>query len=260
MGYSTWYRNPLSQVTFGKSESPPKELVSAYPIGPSSGGNISKGDWGGGGSMNYLPIILAISVLSLIVAAILAQQVLKADMGTADMQQISNAIKQGAEAFLRRQYKTIYAMAAVLAVILFILYVRTDFTTAWKTTVGFLTGALCSGFAGFIGMFVSIRANIRVASASRSSLNRSLQLALRGGAVSGLTVVAMSLLGVGGLFYLYGGLQHPELVPEEIVGFGFGASLVALFAQLGGGIYTKAADVGADLVGKVEAGIPEDDP
>jgi K(+)-stimulated pyrophosphate-energized sodium pump len=210
--------------------------------------------------MNYLPLILAISVLSLIVAAILARQVLRADMGTAEMQRISNAIKQGAEAFLRRQYKTIYAMAAVLAVILFILYVRTDFTTAWKTTVGFLTGALCSGFAGFIGMFVSIRANIRVASASRSSLNRSLQLALRGGAVSGLTVVAMSLLGVGGLFYLYGGLQHPELVPEEIVGFGFGASLVALFAQLGGGIYTKAADVGADLVGKVEAGIPEDDP
>ena len=210
--------------------------------------------------MNYLPLILAISVLSLIVAAILARQVLKADMGTADMQRISNAIKQGAEAFLRRQYKTIYAMAAVLAVILFLLYVRTDFTTAWKTTVGFLTGAICSGFAGFIGMFVSIRANIRVASASRTSLNRALQLALRGGAVSGLTVVAMSLLGVGGLFYLYGGLQHPELVPEEIVGFGFGASLVALFAQLGGGIYTKAADVGADLVGKVEAGIPEDDP
>jgi len=210
--------------------------------------------------MHFLPITLAISVFSLIVAALLARQVLSADRGTAEMQAISNAIKEGAEAFLRRQYKTIYAMAAVLAVILFLLYIRTDFTTAWKTTVGFLTGALCSGFAGFIGMFVSIRANIRVAHASTKSLNRALQLALRGGAVSGLTVVAMSLLGVGGLFYFYGGLQHPELVPEEIVGFGFGASLVALFAQLGGGIYTKAADVGADLVGKVEAGIPEDDP
>jgi K(+)-stimulated pyrophosphate-energized sodium pump len=208
----------------------------------------------------YLPVILSISVLSLIVAAMFARQVLRADTGTAEMQVISNAIKEGAEAFLRRQYKTIYAMAGVLGAVLFLLYVRTDLETAWKTTVGFLTGALCSGLAGFIGMFVSIRANIRVASASRTTLNGALQLALRGGAVSGLTVVAMSLLGVGGLFYFYGGLSDPSHVPEQIVGFGFGASLVALFAQLGGGIYTKAADVGADLVGKVEAGIPEDDP
>jgi K(+)-stimulated pyrophosphate-energized sodium pump len=208
----------------------------------------------------YLPAILSISVLSLIVAFIFARQVLSADTGTAEMQTISNAIKEGAEAFLRRQYKTIYTMAAILAVVLFMLYIRTDFTTAWKTTVGFLTGAICSGLAGFIGMFVSIRANIRTASASRTSLNKALQIALRGGAVSGLTVVAMSLLGVGGLFYFYGGLTDPTHVPTQIVGFGFGASLVALFAQLGGGIYTKAADVGADLVGKVEAGIPEDDP
>jgi len=123
-----------------------------------------------------------------------------------------------------------------------------------------LTGALCSAAAGFVGMYVSIRANIRAAAAAMTSLNRALQLALRGGAVSGLTVVAMSLLGVGGLFYLFGGMQDHEHVPLQIVGFGFGASFVALFAQLGGGIFTKAADVGADLVGKVEAGIPEDDP
>jgi K(+)-stimulated pyrophosphate-energized sodium pump len=109
-------------------------------------------------------------------------------------------------------------------------------------------------------MYVSIRANIRTASAARSSLNRALQTALRGGAVTGLVVVALSLLGVGVLFWGFGGLQHPQTVPYQLVGFGFGASLVALFAQLGGGIYTKAADVGADLVGKVEAGIPEDDP
>ena len=205
--------------------------------------------------------ILVISLLSLGVAFLLARQVLRADTGTAEMQVIASAIKEGAEAFLRRQYKTIYMMAGLGALIIFGLYVlRGEYALAWKTTVGFLTGSVCSGLAGFIGMFVSIRANIRVASASRTSLNRALQLALRGGAVSGLSVVALSLLGVGGLFWAYGGLTDPQHVPAEIVGFGFGASLVALFAQLGGGIYTKAADVGADLVGKVEAGIPEDDP
>ncbi len=109
-------------------------------------------------------------------------------------------------------------------------------------------------------MYCSIRANIRTASAARTSLNRALQMALRGGAVTGLVVIALSLLGVGALFLFFGGLQNPQAVPYQLVGFGFGASLVALFAQLGGGIYTKAADVGADLVGKVEAGIPEDDP
>src|SRR5258708_10499161 len=109
-------------------------------------------------------------------------------------------------------------------------------------------------------MYCSIRANIRTASAARTSLNKALQMALRGGAVTGLVVVALSLLGVGTLFLFFGGLEHPETVPYQLVGFGFGASLVALFAQLGSGIYTKAAGVGSDLVGKVEAGIPEDDP
>ena len=209
---------------------------------------------------NYLPIILAISIFSLFVAWLFARQVLAADTGTPAMREISNAIKEGAEAFLRRQYKTIYALSVIVAVIIFVLYMRGDPSLAWKTTVGFLAGAICSGLAGFVGMFVSIRANIRTASAARTSLNRALQIALRGGAVSGLTVVAMSLLGVGLLFYLYGGLADPKHVPDQIIGFAFGASFVALFAQLGGGIYTKAADVGADLVGKVEAGIPEDDP
>ncbi len=210
--------------------------------------------------MGFLRIILAISVSSLVVAALLARQVLRADTGTPRMQEISNAIKEGAEVCLRRQYKTIYLISGVVALVLLLLYLKSDFTLAWKITVGFLTGAICSGLAGFIGMFVSIRANIRTANAAQTSLNRALQLALRGGAVSGLSVVAMSLLGVGILFYFYGGLNDPTHVPDQIVGFGFGASLVALFAQLGGGIYTKAADVGADLVGKVEAGIPEDDP
>ncbi len=129
-----------------------------------------------------------------------------------------------------------------------------------KTVISFLVGAICSGLAGFTGMYCSIRANIRTASAARNSLNRALQMALRGGAVTGLVVIALSLLGVGALFLFFGGLENPQAVPYQLVGFGFGASLVALFAQLGGGIYTKAADVGADLVGKVEAGIPEDDP
>src|SRR3989442_602907 len=133
-------------------------------------------------------------------------------------------------------------------------------TLGWKTRVVFAVGAICSGIAGFSGMFVSIRANLRAASAARSSLARALQLALRGGAVTGLSVVAMSLLGVGVLFLAFGGMKDPTSVPYQLVGFGFGASFVALFAQLGGGIFTKAADVGADLVGKVEAGIPEDDP
>jgi K(+)-stimulated pyrophosphate-energized sodium pump len=141
-------------------------------------------------------------------------------------------------------------------------------TFALYVTASFLLGALSSGIAGYVGMWVSIRSNIRVAAAAMTSLNDALQTALRGGAVSGLFTVAMSLLGVGGLFaaltsFAPAGMDAGEWaqhIPFLIVGYGFGASFVALFAQLGGGIYTKAADVGADLVGKVEAGIPEDDP
>ncbi len=208
-----------------------------------------------------LTFIMSVSVLSLIVAVLFARQVLKAETGTPRMQEIAAAIKEGAEAFLRRQYSTIALLSGVVAVILFAFYLRSKgMTLAWRTVVAFLFGAVCSGIAGYSGMFVSIRANLRAAAAARTSLNRALQLALRGGAVNGLAVVAISLLGVGGLFYLFGGLENPQEVPLQIVGFAFGASFVALFAQLGGGIYTKAADVGADLVGKVEAGIPEDDP
>jgi len=210
----------------------------------------------------WLWIAMGVGVLALIAAFVLAKIVLSADTGTAEMQAISNAIREGAEAFLARQYKTIGAIAVVLAIVVFLGYYMSPRTqdVALKTVVAFLVGAICSGLAGFTGMYVSIRANIRTASAARSSLNGALQAALRGGAVTGLVVVALSLLGVGALFFFFGGLQHPQQVPYQLVGFGFGASLVALFAQLGGGIYTKAADVGADLVGKVEAGIPEDDP
>jgi K(+)-stimulated pyrophosphate-energized sodium pump len=218
---------------------------------------------------NVLPIVLGISVLSLVVAAFLAKHVLSQDTGTPEMREISDAIREGAEAFLSRQYKTIGLLSVVAAAAIFGFYfwnrevkniAEMGQGTAWKVTISFLTGALCSAVAGYIGMFVSIRANIRTAAAAITSLNKALQTALRAGAVSGLSVVSMSLLGVGGLFYLFGGMQDYQHVPLQIVGFGFGASFVALFAQLGGGIYTKAADVGADLVGKVEAGIPEDDP
>ena len=215
--------------------------------------------------------VIAVSFGSLLFAVYLARWVLQSDTGTQAMQEISNAIKEGAEAFLARQNKTIVTLAVVLAALIFILYgfVRTPnpadpvppLELAFWTTLSFALGALCSVIAGYIGMWVSIRSNIRTASAVRTSLNNGLRIALRGGAVSGLFVVAMSLLGVGGLYALLQSMGHdPQKIPFTIVGYGFGASFVALFAQLGGGIYTKAADVGADLVGKVEAGIPEDDP
>ncbi|WP_353071386.1 sodium-translocating pyrophosphatase [Tunturiibacter gelidiferens] len=216
----------------------------------------------GGDGRIYLWVALGVGVLALVAALMLARAVIASDTGTPEMRAISDAIREGAEAFLRRQYKTIGAIALVLAVVVFVGYRLSPRTSpyALKTVVSFLVGAVCSGLAGFTGMYCSIRANIRTASAARTSLNKALQMALRGGAVTGLVVVALSLLGVGVLFLFFGGLEHPQAVPYQLVGFGFGASLVALFAQLGGGIYTKAADVGADLVGKVEAGIPEDDP
>lgn len=210
----------------------------------------------------YLWIAIGVALFSLLVAFLMARAVIAADSGTADMQLISNAIREGAEAFLKRQYQTIGMIALLLAVVVFVGYHLSPRTApyALKTVISFLVGAVCSGLAGFTGMYCSIRANIRTASAARTSLDQALKMSLRGGAVTGLVVVALSLLGVASLFLLFGGLDDPAGVPYQLVGFGFGASLVALFAQLGGGIYTKAADVGADLVGKVEAGIPEDDP
>ncbi len=221
----------------------------------------------------YIGIIAAISVIGLVFAWLLARWVLAKDTGTDAMRKISNAIQSGAEAFMGRMNKTIAMLAVVVAVAVFFLYLKfrplsgeegvTQMQLALWTTGSFALGALCSGIAGYAGMWIAIRSNIRTASAARSSLNTALQIALRGGAVSGLLVVVMSLLGVVGLYYGVH-LLNPQLavtkIPIIIAGYGFGASFVALFAQLGGGIYTKAADVGADLVGKVEAGIPEDDP
>ncbi|MGE5430657.1 MAG: sodium-translocating pyrophosphatase [Syntrophomonadaceae bacterium] len=218
-------------------------------------------------------LILAISILGLLFAAYLTRYVLKQDTGTARMQEISNAIKLGAEAFLRRQNRTIIYLAIALAAFIYIIYafVRTPnphdpanpAQLALWTTLSFVLGAACSVAAGYMGMWVAIRTNIRTAAAAIKGMNGALRIALRGGAVSGFFVVALSLLGVAGLFTIVSSLgitNDPAKIPLLIVGYGFGASFVALFAQLGGGIYTKAADVGADLVGKVEAGIPEDDP
>jgi K(+)-stimulated pyrophosphate-energized sodium pump len=205
-----------------------------------------------------LPLVLGISVASLAVAGLLARHVLAQDTGKPEMRTISDAIREGAEAFLSRQYRTIGLLSLVAAFAIFGFYYTNREAkniaemgegSFWKVTISFLIGALCSAIAGYIGMFVSIRANIRTAAAATVSLNKALQVALRAGAVSGLSVVAMSLLGVGGLFYLFGGMTDYQHVPLQIVGFGFGASFVALVAQLGGGIYTQAADVGADLVG-----------
>src|SRR5436309_2610032 len=217
-----------------------------------------------------IAIVLGLSVLALAVAWGLRGFVLRQDNGTPEMRKISDAIQEGAQAFLRRQYRTIGLLSIALGVLIYLLYAffrkphpgePAAATLALTTTLSFLFGALCSGVAGLVGMYVAVRSNIRTASAARSSLNKALQIALRGGAVSGLFVVAMSLFGVSLLYSVLDALHfEPTNIPLMIVGYSFGASFVALFAQLGGGMYTKAADVVADLVGKVEAGIPEDDP
>ena len=205
--------------------------------------------------------IMGVSVASLGMAWIFTREVLGADTGTAAMQEIALAIKQGAEAFMKRQYKTIYAFSVVLAVVIFWFYAEQKGSDlAWKM-VDFLLRRrhlLRSG-----GIFRNVRFHSRQPARGKRGADKPESrdaACLRGGAVTGLSVVALSLLGVGLIFLAFGGMANPKLVPYQIVGFGFGASFVALFAQLGGGIYTKAADVGADLVGKVEAGIPEDDP
>ncbi len=224
--------------------------------------------------MELQPIILVIPIAGLAAVAFavyLALDVLRADTGTAAMQEIAGTIYEGAVAFIRRQYQTIALLAiggalvigAVIAIVETQAVADTDVygvQLGIMTGVAFLVGAACSMASGIIGMFISVKANLRTAAAAQHSLVRAVQVALRGGAVSGFLVVALSLLGVYTIFAAFGGFSNPAQAPFLIVGFGFGASFVALFAQLGGGIYTKAADVGSDLVGKIEAGIPEDDP
>jgi K(+)-stimulated pyrophosphate-energized sodium pump len=214
-------------------------------------------------------VVPAAGVITIIFAVLLARNVLKRPMGTPKMKEIGDIIFQAAWAFLKRQYTTIAIYSVAIAIIIGVLVGLLGGTEVqglspldigWRTGVAFLVGALCSGVAGFIGMYIAVKSNVRCAAAAQKSLTEAVNVALRGGAVSGFLITALSLIGVTVIFFAYGGATNPQIAPHLIVGFGFGASFVALFAQLGGGIYTKAADVGADLVGKVEAGIPEDDP
>ena len=220
-------------------------------------------------------IIPIAGIGAVLFALYLARDVLARDTGTSAMVDVADTIYEGAVAFIRRQYTTIGVLAVVGAVLIGILITLIETPEVADvpslagapigimTALAFAVGAACSMASGIIGMFISVKANVRTASAARRSLVEAVQVAMRGGAVSGFLVVALSLLGVWGIFVTYSTFVGEVTVAEApflIVGFGFGASFVALFAQLGGGIYTKAADVGSDLVGKVEKGIPEDDP
>ena len=216
-------------------------------------------------------IILPAGIIAVLFALYLARDVLGRDTGTKAMQEVAATILEGAVAFIRRQYTTIALLALLGAVVLTALISTVEtkqvadtdiygIELGIRTGIAFLVGAACSMASGIIGMYISVKANLRTASAAQRGVVEAVQVAMRGGAVSGFLVVSLSLLGVYGMFAAMGGFEHPAVAPFLIVGFGFGASFVALFAQLGGGIYTKAADVGSDLVGKVEAGIPEDDP
>ena len=202
-------------------------------------------------SLYYIAPI--VGILSIGFAAYFAYQINKYEIGDEKMTELYNAIRTGSKAYLYRQYKTISIIAIILSIVLYLAF---DFTRDGipKVSFSFLLGAGFSLLAGYIGMDVATRANARTATSAKSGTEIPLQIAYRGGLVMGLFNVGLSLIAVSGLFYLYG--QDITL----IIGLAFGASLAALFAQLGGGIFTKAADVGADLVGKVEAGLPEDDP
>lgn len=221
----------------------------------------------------FAPVV---ALLGLAYSLVFWNGVTRAENGTPAMQKVANAISTGARAFVKRQYRTITILSLVVGLGMVLIYGLTGasglshglettssgWTYGWEVGASFLLGALFSGLSGVVSMVVATKANLKTAAASKNGLNAALQMALRGGTVSSIVITALSLLGISGLYLFYRMWMDmsPEHIPGLIVGYGFGASFVALFAQLGGGIYTKAADVGADLVGKIEAGIPEDDP